>query len=138
MLGYYIMTEADGITKVYILHPGPSLQQMVPVEVPFNDLNKRVFGRQADAVLDRADFFALNHEEFARRADGSLNFRQKVVSEWEIYQEPRQIWIRVDKKFWKPGENYTKLSQILEMRTRRTDLTIIVSNDRRNASLLKT
>jgi hypothetical protein len=108
--------EPDGITRVYITSAAKGAWLVFPEETPYEACLR---GAAARRVLDRADFHAVNSESF--------NWGNKVRDEWGVFPKPDGAHFSVNRKGWKYSEHYSKLAKILEKRTGKKGLTILVS-----------
>lgn len=116
--------EPDGITRVYITSASKEAWLMYPEETHHES---RLQGSAAQEVLKRADFHAVNIKSFEVNP-GRYGSRGETISdEWGVFPLPDGEQFDVNRKGWKHSERYSRLAQVLEKRSGKKGLTILVS-----------
>lgn len=112
--------ERDAVTRVYVSSAEGNAQQVYPYAEPYGC---RLIGDEAEDVLSRAEFTAVNCEAFESNPDGSWG--EQVTNEWGVCPKGGERF-SVDRTGWTREEQYAKLVAILEKKAGKTGLTVLV------------
>lgn len=116
--------EPDGITRVYLYSGENTVWPTYPEKTRWEF---RLKGTEAEKVLARVDFVAEESDTFNRVFLGILG-KRRTVNKWALFLNFRGVGkqFSVNRREVGDPERWSDLAELVQKRTRRKGLTILV------------